>query len=314
MANAMTDGGAPFVWSAMAAGRLDEVLREYRAAIPKASAHPTFRSYVDILVGGLPEAAAGARSIVMAAVRSRPGLATLELDGRTVRVPIAQGYWDDGITSAALAPSVRRAAGVPDNAFFVAVNQCIPDKLLAARAGVIRYGRNNIGYAEGLGSFIALRAWATDAELPEGRWGSAEALPECEACGACLAACPTGAIRAGGFLIDATRCISLYNEVEGTFPGFVASARHTALMGCLACQACCPANAGRGDPVPFEALDAADSAAFLAGSAVDDDTGRRISARLRLGDPGAWAESAAVFARNLRAWLATNGIAVGGTR
>jgi epoxyqueuosine reductase len=38
------------------------------------------------------------------------------------------------------------------------------------------------------------------------------------------------------------RCIPLYNEVEGELPDWIPVNAHHAFMGCMKCQALCPAN------------------------------------------------------------------------
>ncbi len=70
-----------------------------------------------------------------------------------------------------------------------------PLKPLAARLGLVRYGRTNVTYAPGMGSYIQLLAYLTDAPLaPPAGWRPHEPtlLPECEGCQVCRAACPTG--------------------------------------------------------------------------------------------------------------------------
>ena len=43
-------------------------------------------------------------------------------------------------------------------------------------------------------------------------------------------------------MIDAGQCLSLYNEVAGTFPAWIPKDAHNALMGCMRCQEKCKAN------------------------------------------------------------------------
>ena len=114
-------------------------------------------------------------------------------------------------------------------------------KLLAVRSGLARYGRNNISYVEGMGSFITLAAFVTDEVLPD-EWTDLGTMPQCETCTLCLDNCPTGAIRADDFVIDAGKCLTLYNEVSGDFPAWIPDNIHNAYMGCMRCQLPCPAN------------------------------------------------------------------------
>jgi len=74
----------------------------------------------------------------------------------------------------------------------VAPQIVVPEKLTAARAGIITYGRNSFAFAEGIGSFIMLTSFVVDAEL-----GCADSTLQmnCPAkCSACIEACPTKAI------------------------------------------------------------------------------------------------------------------------
>lgn len=46
----------------------------------------------------------------------------------------------------------------------------VPEKLLAVRSGLARYGRNNIAYVEGLGSFVRLKVFFSDLPCPVHAW------------------------------------------------------------------------------------------------------------------------------------------------
>jgi len=118
-----------------------------------------------------------------------------------------------------------------------------PLKAVAARLGLVRYGRNNLTYVEGLGSYVQLCGFVTNAELPAGGPTHAPALlDECAGCLACAAACPTGAIDGDRVLIHGERCLTHLNENEGAWPGWLPAGAHHCLVGCLACQEACPAN------------------------------------------------------------------------
>lgn len=117
-----------------------------------------------------------------------------------------------------------------------------PYKTMAAMLGLVRYGRNNIAYAPQVGSYFQLFGFATDADLPATTVGEPSRLPECEGCTRCQKACPTGAILADRFLIDAPRCLTYLNEYHGSWPSWLAPRAHHCLIGCLRCQRACPAN------------------------------------------------------------------------
>ena len=118
----------------------------------------------------------------------------------------------------------------------------LPLKLLAARSGMTRYGKNNIGYVEGLGSFVRLRAFISDMPTDSSEWLEPRAMKECDGCKACLNGCPAGAIVPDRFLIHAERCITFHNEWSGDFPEWIDPAWHNSLVGCMRCQLVCPVN------------------------------------------------------------------------
>jgi len=118
----------------------------------------------------------------------------------------------------------------------------VSQKLLAVLSGLARFGRNNICYVEGLGSYFNLRAFYTDVPCGGGNETRPMAfLDGCGTCGLCARNCPTGAIGANP-VIDASRCLSQYNEVEGEIPSWIPASAHHTIISCLRCQEACPAN------------------------------------------------------------------------
>ena len=132
----------------------------------------------------------------------------------------------------------------------------LPEKTLAVRSGLARYGRNNITYTPGLGSFAQIVTAWTDLPAPTDPWRPAELLDRCATCTACIKACPTGAIPEAGegrFLLRAEHCLTHLNEQEEDFPAWLDPRAHNALVGCLRCQNACPENrdvAGRVEEGP----------------------------------------------------------------
>jgi len=118
--------------------------------------------------------------------------------------------------------------------------KAISQKLLTVLSGLGRYGRNNICYIEGLGSYFNLRAFYTDIPC-EDHSQPLTFLDECEACTLCRDSCPTGAI-GPDTVIDATRCLSMYNENGGEIPDWIPQSAHHTMISCLRCQEVCPAN------------------------------------------------------------------------
>lgn len=126
-----------------------------------------------------------------------------------------------------------------------------PLKSLAVRLGLVRYGRNNLVYAPGLGTYLQLLGYVTDAPLSiDDAWAPSEPrlLDRCANCHACERQCPTGAITAERTLLHAERCLTHANEAAGEWPRWVADSMHHTLIGCLVCQRQCPAN----PPLPVE--------------------------------------------------------------
>lgn len=118
----------------------------------------------------------------------------------------------------------------------------LPAKTLAVIAGLAQYGRNNICYVEGMGSFVSLLPYCTDIPFDADTINEQPVMPACQTCRACLHACPTGSIMEERFLINADRCLTALNENPGLFPEWVDPAWHNAIIGCVHCQLACPAN------------------------------------------------------------------------
>lgn len=121
----------------------------------------------------------------------------------------------------------------------------LPKKILAACSGLVVYGRNNITYAAGMGSFHRLIAFYSDWPCPDEDWQEPALMERCRNCRACLLHCPTGAIDPDRFLLRADRCIAFHNEKPGQvpFPSWLETKWHNCLVGCLYCQTVCPENA-----------------------------------------------------------------------
>jgi epoxyqueuosine reductase len=118
----------------------------------------------------------------------------------------------------------------------------LPVKLLAARSGLAKYGRNNISYVPGWGSHHFLGSFITNVPIETDTWQEPEILSECESCSACIENCPTGAIGNDRFLIHGEKCLTFFNRNPGIFPEWLHPEWHNALVGCIRCQDICPAN------------------------------------------------------------------------
>lgn len=118
----------------------------------------------------------------------------------------------------------------------------VPLKLLGARTGLTTYGKNNISYVEGFGSYHKLTAYWTSLSAVNTPWLEITRHELCEGCAICRSNCPYDLIDNGTPVIDAGHCLSFPNEIKGTFPDWVTAESHNALMGCIRCQSLCPIN------------------------------------------------------------------------
>lgn len=118
----------------------------------------------------------------------------------------------------------------------------LPLKLLAVRSGLGQYGRNNICYVPGMGSFLQLVAVYSDLPCQANNWRKPQMMERCRRCRACMRSCPTGAIPSDRFLLRAERCIVFHNEKKGDilFPAWMDPSWHNCLLGCIHCQRVCP--------------------------------------------------------------------------
>jgi len=120
----------------------------------------------------------------------------------------------------------------------------LPLKLLAVQSGLGSYGRNNVCYVSGMGSFLQLVAVYSDLPCQKDSWRKPQMMETCRNCYACRQKCPTGAISSDRFLLRAERCLVFHNERKGAipFPAWIDPAWHNCLVGCLHCQRVCPQN------------------------------------------------------------------------
>jgi epoxyqueuosine reductase len=120
----------------------------------------------------------------------------------------------------------------------------LPLKRLAVHSGLAAYGRNNITYVDGLGSFLSYAAYFSDVPCNDSEWTEVRLSERCTHCDICLNKCPTNAIRKDTFLIDNERCLSYLNENPGEWPEWLPLSAHHCVYDCLKCQIVCPMNRG----------------------------------------------------------------------
>lgn len=175
-----------------------------------------------------------------------------------------------------LAPvAAAMESAVPGSATRICIDTApLRERVMAVRAGLGFTGLNGLITVPGVGSgvFLAEILWTAPAE-----YADAQPQRQCEGCGACVAACPGGALDGRGGL-DARRCLSyLTIEHRGELPEDLSLAGRR-IYGCDVCRDVCPHNRAveAAVPQPFEPSDelmalTTDDIANMA-----DDTFRRI--------------------------------------
>ena len=114
----------------------------------------------------------------------------------------------------------------------------LPEKECALAAGLGFPGRNGLVIHPRYGTFFVIGELVTDYRFPF----DSPLNKTCLQCGACMKACPAGAISREG--IDYTRCLSEVTQRKGELTDREQNQiRANGLMwGCDCCQNCCPYN------------------------------------------------------------------------
>ncbi len=185
----------------------------------------------------LPDELPTARSIIVLAIPQPSVRVTFLWKGRITHSFVPPVY-DASVN--AYARDILTRTLEPDG--YRVAKSVIPLKLLAVRSGLAAYGKNNITYVQGMGSFHRLAAFYTDLPPGEDVWMDHRLLERCNRCSACVAGCPTKAIDPQRFLLHAERCLTFLNEHEGDFPSWVDPSWHQCPVGCMLCQNTCPEN------------------------------------------------------------------------
>ncbi len=114
----------------------------------------------------------------------------------------------------------------------------LPQKRLAVCSGLAKYGKNNLAYIDGWGSFIQLETYLSDAPFdPEYVWQEVQDMEQCSNCGICMRKCPGGAITNDRFLLNMDKCHS-WLEVSNQLP----ESAPRVIAPCSVCQQYCPKN------------------------------------------------------------------------
>jgi epoxyqueuosine reductase len=210
----------------------------------KLSDNATYRSYIDNKKFQIPENLPDAKSIIILAIFSKLALVNFHLDGRKHEVMIPPNYYDNGTTFKYFENKILNEV-IKEPGYKIEFTNKLHVKLLAVRSGLGRYGRNNICYVDKWGSMINLYAYFTNYQFKEDNWTNIKMMDQCSSCIICIKNCPTNAIPTlsdENFVINAGKCLPVYNEIEGIIPTWIPFDAHNALIGCMRCQQLCPSN------------------------------------------------------------------------
>lgn len=178
-----------------------------------------------------------AKSVIITAIQQPKVSVRFKLAGKIHDVIIPPTYLHDTDTKA-----VGIISDYLENHSYHVGDALVPSKLLAVHSGLARYGKNNITYIDGWGSYFRLRAFFLDVPCVTDDWQELQMMDLCEKCEACLKKCPAGAISKETFLIHGESCITFHNEGSAEFPEWIDPSWHNCVIGCMICQDVCPAN------------------------------------------------------------------------
>lgn len=179
---------------------------------------------------------ASAKSIILLGVYSYDTASDYRATRKELKGKTARTY--------AYYPVVRQiaeqvAAFIEETGYRAVQGQQIPLKYVASKIGMGTYGKNGVLLTKDFGSYVALRAIITDAELEPDVF-EPPAVP-CEECGLCLKACPTGALYAP-YKVNPAQCINPLTRKDEDIPESLRKRMGHWVCGCDICQEVCPVN------------------------------------------------------------------------
>lgn len=181
----------------------------------------------------------GVRSMLIIAVPTPPMRVFFQSQGKRVPVIIPPTYIS--YTSRTIRTQDALADLLKQEGYHLVKAQ-LPLKTLAVQSGLAKYGRNNICYINGMGSYFQLVGAFSDLPCENDYWQNPIMLERCDTCTACLRSCPTKAIDTDRFLLHAQNCLTYHNEAADDFPSWINPAWHHCMFGCMRCQTICPEN------------------------------------------------------------------------
>lgn len=200
-----------------------------------------FAENLDFYDFDIPKNLTDASSLIIVAVPSPVTLVNFTLKDKIRSLPIPPTYI--GYRKVMSDVEVLASKILEPSGYHVCL-ATLPLKLLAVCSGLGEYGRNNICYVPGLGSYHELVGLFSDLPCPQDNWQPPKMMDRCASCTICQRLCPTAAIASDRFLLRAEKCVTLHNERPGDrhFPEWIPAAAHNSIVGCMLCQELCPEN------------------------------------------------------------------------
>jgi epoxyqueuosine reductase len=222
--------------------RLHDVQNEIKDRQRTGDFDAAFSAYLDTQIDfEPPEDLHGVRSLIIVAARDPQVRFSFSWNGGHKRLVVPPTYLHgrksdervEAMLTEILEPEgyqVRRAT--------------LPKKLLAVRSGLAEYGKNNVAFMPGWGSFVRFSVFFSDLPCRQDGWRESRLMDRCQDCSACRNICPTGAIPMDRILLRADLCTTYHNEqpIDIGFPAWLEPGWHNCIVGCLHCQRVCPEN------------------------------------------------------------------------
>ncbi|MFX1425374.1 MAG: 4Fe-4S double cluster binding domain-containing protein [Promethearchaeota archaeon] len=295
-----------YKYSTLSVGYLNELQNDFDKldSAGKLSDDATYRSYLSNKKFQIPAKLPNAKSLVILAISTKLAHVNFHLEGNIYDIVIPPNYYGDGLEYEDLENLILNDI-IKEPGYSVEFAH-VHLKLLAVRSGLGKYGRNNICYVDNWGSSVSLYAYFTDYEFKEDNWSELAMMDICKKCEICITNCPTGTIpylSKSDFVIDAGKCISLYNEIPGEIPEWINHNAHNTLIGCMKCQSPCPANQNAFQNIRrLEMIDEEETKLIVKGQ-IDDNLLNSLSKKLKMFYPSNGKQFFPVLHRNLKLLL-----------
>ncbi|MBY8988243.1 MAG: hypothetical protein KGD61_07295, partial [Candidatus Lokiarchaeota archaeon] len=170
--NYPTIKGIKYHFKSVSVEHLDDLQEDFDSLNRKGvlSNHDTYRSYLSNKKFAIPETLPDAKSLIVLATSTRMMNANFHLNGNVYDIMVPPPYFDDGLPFEDLDELVLNEIIKKPGYESVKVRNQLHLKLLAVRSGLGTYGRNNICYIKGMGSFLTLHAYYTNYKMENDSW------------------------------------------------------------------------------------------------------------------------------------------------